>query len=103
MVKLSFIGIGEASTIMPVVQPIMDVIGSVKKEQASTATNNPARARAPRKGQTSVTLPDWVVEKAGAYLDQNREELEYKRIKTLASLISHWILENVEESQSSQE
>lgn len=27
---------------MPVVQPIMDVIGSVKKEQASTATNNPA-------------------------------------------------------------
>jgi len=57
----------------------------------------------PRKGQTSVTLPDWVVEKAGAYLEQNREELEYKRIKTLASLISHWILENVEESQSSQE
>lgn len=42
MVKLSFIGIGEASTIMPAVQPIMDVMGSVKKAQASTATSDPA-------------------------------------------------------------
>jgi len=57
----------------------------------------------PRKGQISITLPDWVVDKAKVYLEQHREELEYKRIKTVSSLISHWILENVEESRSSQE
>ena len=56
----------------------------------------------PRKGQVSVTLPEWVVDKARAYLKEHKEELEYKRIRSLASLISHWILENVEESGSSQ-
>ena len=56
----------------------------------------------PRKGQVSVTLPEWVVDKARAYLKEHKEELEYKRIRSLSSLISHWILENVEESESSQ-
>jgi len=55
----------------------------------------------PRKGQVSVTLPEWVVDKVRAYLEEHREELEYKRIRSLSSLISHWILENVEESESS--
>lgn len=50
----------------------------------------------------SVTLPEWVVDKARAYLKEYKEELEYKRIRSLSSLISHWILENVEESGSSQ-
>jgi len=55
----------------------------------------------PRKGQVSVTLPEWVVEKAKAYLKEHKDELEYKRIRSLASLISHWILESIEESGSS--
>jgi len=57
----------------------------------------------PRKGQVSITLPDWIVEKIRAYLEEHREELEYKRIRSLASLISHWILEKLEENEFSQE
>lgn len=57
----------------------------------------------PRKGQVSVTLPEWIVDKARDYFKEHKEELEYKRVRSLASLISHWILENVEASGSSQE
>ena len=48
----------------------------------------------PRKGQVSITLPEWVYNRAKRFFEAHKDELEQKRIRSVTGLISSWILEN---------
>ena len=51
----------------------------------------------PRKGQKSVSLPEWVFEKAKEYFEEHKEDLTYKRVRSTSGLLTYWIIQKLEE------
>lgn len=47
----------------------------------------------PQEGQRSVTIPEYVWEKADNYFNEHEKELRKKGIKSTSKLISVWIEE----------
>lgn len=51
----------------------------------------------PRKGQKSVTLSDWIVEKVEQYYKENQNELAQEGVTSYTGLISRWLEDELRE------
>ena len=51
----------------------------------------------PREGQTSVTLPTYVVEKAVTYYKRHEKQLKKKGIHSASKLVQVWVEERCAE------
>lgn len=59
----------------------------------------------PKKNQKSVSMPDWVWEEAVLYFNEHKNELKYKKIRSVTGLIISWVLERkrqIDEASASQ-
>ena len=52
-----------------------------------------------KKGQKSVTIPEWVWEEAEEYFKANEEELKFKNVTSVTGLITLWILQSKRATQ----